>query len=73
MSVIRISTQWAQRPLQTPIKTTARMTWNDHVADFVSSSRLATTQPKALNMSDIVVAGPCTEVPWWWGQGRGER
>lgn len=71
MSVIRISTQ-AQRPQQTPIKAAARMTWNDHVADFVSSSRLATTRPKAPTVSDVVVAGPCTEVPWWWGQGRAE-
>lgn len=72
MSVIRISTQWAQCPMQTPIKATPRMNWNDNIAEFISTTRLATTRPKEPKVSDVVVAGPCTEVPWWWGHGRGE-
>lgn len=71
MSVISISTRWAQRPVQTPMKSAARMNWNDELASFVSSTRLAASQPKTPQVKDVVVAGPCTEVPFWWGNGGG--
>lgn len=69
MSAIRITTCWAQRPLSTAIKATARMSWNDEIASFISTTQLASRQSKRPHFQDVVVAGACAEVPWWWGQG----
>lgn len=69
MSAIHISTKWAQRPLPTAIKATSRLSWNDEIASFVSTTHLASRQTKLPHVRDVVVAGPCHEVPFWWGQG----
>lgn len=68
---LRMTSQVQCLPSQ--IKPTAVRKWNDEIDRWFMNTHIGSMQSKAPKLKDVVIAGPCSELPFWYGHGGGGR
>ncbi len=59
--------------LSSQVKPAAIRKWNDEMDQWFMSAHIGATPSQAPHLKEVLVAGPCTDLPFWWGHGKGRR